>query len=248
MAGDPRRAQDAQRPGRECQTTAVTNVSVLDREMYSEAEAARLLRVPQNTLNYWLEGGTRGSKTYPPIIRPEPKGGRAPLTWAEFVEAGLLRSYRRDLGVRMAELRAFIDRLRNDLGVPYPLADRRPYVDGRELVFRAQEETGLDADLWLVTDVRGQYRLLPASDEFYRRVSWDGDVASGWRPDDNPDSPVRIRPDQRFGKPAIGGISTEVIWEHGDAGADEAEIAETFGLSLSDVRWALSYETARRAA
>jgi hypothetical protein len=34
-------------------------VSVLDQEMYTEAEAARLLRVPQSTLNYWLEGGTR---------------------------------------------------------------------------------------------------------------------------------------------------------------------------------------------
>jgi hypothetical protein len=28
-------------------------VSVLDQEMYTEAEAARLLRVPQSTLNYW---------------------------------------------------------------------------------------------------------------------------------------------------------------------------------------------------
>lgn len=47
------------------------------------------------------------------------------------------------------------------------------------------------------------------------------------------DDPSRLGadPDQRFGKPAIGGISTEVIWEHADAGADEVEIAETFDLS-----------------
>ena len=37
-------------------------VTVLDREMYSEAEAARLLGLPQNTLNYWLEGGRRGTR------------------------------------------------------------------------------------------------------------------------------------------------------------------------------------------
>jgi hypothetical protein len=82
------------------------------------------------------------------------------VTWAEFVEAGLLRSYRRDLGVRMAELRAFIDRLRSDLGVSYPLADRRPYVSNKDLVMRAQEDTGLHPDLWLMTDVRGQLMLL----------------------------------------------------------------------------------------
>ena len=89
------------------------SVSALDQEMYTEAEAARLLRVPQSTLNYWLEGGKQRGRTYKPVIRPEPRGGRAPVTWTEFIEAGLLRSYRRDLGVRMAELRLFIDDLRN---------------------------------------------------------------------------------------------------------------------------------------
>lgn len=222
-------------------------VSVLERKMYSEAEAARLLRVPQSTLNYWLEGGKRGSKTYEPIIRPEPKGRRADVTWAEFVEAGLLRSYRRDLNVRMAELRTFIERLRSDLGVPYPLADRRPYVSNRDLVMRAQEETELDPDLWLVTDVRGQLRLLPEAEEFYGRVRWEGDLANGWRPHNDPDSPVLISPELRFGLPAVSGIRTEIIWEHADAGEDEEEIAADYELSLSDVRWALSYETARRA-
>jgi hypothetical protein len=60
------------------------------------------------------------------VIRPEAKGGRAPLTWAEFIEAGLLRSYRRDLNVGMAELRTFIVTLRDGFGVPihWRIADR----------------------------------------------------------------------------------------------------------------------------
>jgi uncharacterized protein (DUF433 family) len=223
-------------------------VSLLEREMYSEAEAARLLRVPQSTLNYWLEGGERAGRRYESIIRPSPKGGRAPLTWAEFVEAGLLRGYRRDLGVGMAQLRAFIDRLRNDLGVPYPLADRRPYVHDRQIVFEAQEATDLEPRLWLVTNIHDQFMLLPPGDEFVRRVDWTGDIVTGWRPHDDPDSPVRIQPDLRFGKPAVGGISTEVIWEHVRCGEDEEEIAEAFDLKVSDVRWALSYEAARQAA
>src|ERR1700712_2414826 len=68
-------------------------VSILDREMYSEAEAARLLGVHQQTLNYWLEGKTWGGHTSLPVIRPEPMGRRT-VTWAEFVEAGLLSQYR----------------------------------------------------------------------------------------------------------------------------------------------------------
>jgi uncharacterized protein (DUF433 family)/transposase len=227
----------------------VADVSVLDREMYSEAEAARLLGVAQSTLNYWLEGGVRRGKSYRPIIRTEPTGGRSPVTWAEFVEAGLLRSYRRDLGVRMAELREFIDLLRAEFDVPYPLADRRPYVSGRDLVYEAQERSRLDPEFWIVSNVGGQLLLLPPGDEFFRRVTWSPTgTAAAWRPADNERSTVVIDPERRFGKPSVAGISTEAIWEHSSAGEDEDEIAASFDLSLADVRWALSYETARRAA
>lgn len=65
------------------------SVNVLDRETFTEAEAARMLRVAQRTLNYWLEGGEYRGRVYRPVIRVEPRGGHAAVTWAEFVEAGL---------------------------------------------------------------------------------------------------------------------------------------------------------------
>jgi uncharacterized protein (DUF433 family) len=225
----------------------VANLSVLEREMYSEAEAARYLRVAQSTLNYWLEGGERRGKVYRPVIRTEPRGRRAPVTWAEFVEAGLLRSYR-DSGIPMAELRTFIDLLRERFKIPYPLADRRPYVAGRRLVLEAQEQAGLDPDFWLVADVHGQLMLLPPSDEFVHRVTWEGDIAARWRPHNDEDSPVEIDPDLRGGRPSVGGISTSVIWEHDDAGEDQDDIATDFGLTIEQVRWALVFETSLRAA
>ena len=115
----------------------MATVGLLDREMYSEAEAARYLRLPQSTLHYWLEGGEHRSKVYVPVIRQEPTGRHAPVTWAEFIEAGLLCGYRRN-GIPMAELRAVIDLLRDRYQVPYPLADRRPYISSRELVLAAR--------------------------------------------------------------------------------------------------------------
>ncbi len=48
--------------------------TTLEREMYTEAAAARLLRVAPATLHYWLEGRSRGPKTYKPIIREEATG------------------------------------------------------------------------------------------------------------------------------------------------------------------------------
>lgn len=223
------------------------SVTVLDREMYSEAEAARLLRVAQSTLHYWLEGGARRGKQYSPILRVEPQGTRS-VTWAEFIEAGLLRQYRREHNVPMAELRAFIELLRERTGVPYPLAHSRPFVADRALVLEAQDEADLDAEYCLVAVVRGQLMLTPAAQGFVERVDWDGDVAAGWRPHDDPRSPVRVAPDLRFGRPAVGGISTEVLWEHVEAGEDPEEVADAYDLTVGQVRWALAYETSAHAA
>jgi uncharacterized protein (DUF433 family) len=224
-------------------------VSVLDREMYSEAEAARLLRVAQNTLHYWLEGGEQRGKIYKPVVRWEARGDRSPVTWAEFIEAGLLRQYRRQHKVPMAELRAFIDMMREGSGTPYPLAHHRPFIaEGRELILEAQEASDLPVEFSLVATVRGQLVLTPAADMFVQRVTWINDIAMGWRPHDDPGSPVRMDPEFRFGKPAVKGVSTEIIWEHDQVGADVEETAEAFGLEVSDVRWALAYETTLQAA
>jgi uncharacterized protein (DUF433 family) len=224
-------------------------VSVLDREMYTEAEAARLLSVPQSTLDYWLEGGVRrGGRVYRPIIREEPRGDRQAVTWAEFIEAGLLREYRRTHGVPMAELRAFIDIVRHRYHVPYPLAHLRPFVSGRDLLIQAQEEAGLEPDFCLVALVRGQALLTPAADSFVKRVTWHDDVATKWRPHDDPKSPVRIDPDVRFGRPAVSGVSTEALWEHEQAGETTEDIAGEFDLSPEAVRWAIAYEQSARAA
>jgi len=223
-------------------------VSVLEREMFSEAEAARLLRVHQSTLHYWLEGGERRGKTYGPVVRPKPKGDRT-VTWAEFIEAGLLREYRRAHNVPMSELREFINLLRQRMGVPYPLAHHRPYVADRQLVLDAQEEAGLDPDFCLVAVVRNQLILTPASQGFVERVTWNGDdVAAAWRPADDPESPVLMDPDLRFGRPAVKGVSTEVLWEQTEGGENVEETAHAFGVTVSDVRWAIAYESAARAA
>jgi uncharacterized protein (DUF433 family) len=223
------------------------SVTVLDREMYTEAAAARLLGVAQNTLNYWLEGGTRRGKVYRPVIRVEPRGERADVTWGEFLEAGLLREYRRR-HVPMQELRDFIDKVRALYGSPYPLADLRPYVGGRELLVEAQDQAGLDPDFCLIALVRDQPVLTPVAESFVQRVTWDGDVAAEWRPHDDRLSPVRMDPRVRFGLPAVDGVRTEVLWEHSVSGETEDDIADEFELQVESVRWALAYETSARAA
>ena len=232
------------RDGTACHTSRVS-VTILDREMYTKAAAARLLRVAPSTLHWWLEGRP---PRYRPVIRVKPTGSRN-VTWAEFVEAGLLRSYRREHEVPLKELREFIDRLREEFRVPYPLADRRPYVgSGRRLLIDLQDRSHLDPEFCLVAIANGQTVLTAPGEEFFERVDWSGDQPAGWRPHEDPASPIRINPLVRFGMPAIGGISTEAIAGELDGGASLEEVAEDFGLDLDAVRWAQSYELSQRAA
>ena len=112
----------------------------------------------------------------------------------------------------------------------------------------AQEAAGLEAGLCLVAVVRGQFVLTPAADTFYNRITWEGDVATAWRPHDDPLSPVLIEPGMRGGRPAVKGISTEILWEHEQAGEAVGDIAYDFDLDEEDVLWALAYETSARAA
>lgn len=136
--------------------------TVLEREMYSEAGAARLLRLAPATLHYWLEGGERRGKTYKPVIREEATGSRN-VTWAEFIEASFLRQYRKVHDTQMVQLRDFIEAMRQRFDVPYPLAHFRPFASGRDLLYGAQTDAGLDSAYSVVAPAGDQLVLLPAA-------------------------------------------------------------------------------------
>jgi len=210
-------------------------VAVLNRRIYSLAGAAKILGVHSSTLRRWLDGETRGTKSYAPIIRTETTGDDS-VTWAEFVEAGWLCQYRRKHGVALGELRGFIDRLRHEHGTPFPLAHHKPWIGSdQHLLLEAQQLSGLPGELWLVAPASGQLLLTPPAQSFLERVEWEDGVAAAWRPHDDPQSPVRCRPDYSSGRPSIQGISTSVIAEHCEGGEDEADVAEQFGLSKDQV-------------
>ena len=80
------------------------------------------------------------------MIRPEPEGRRT-VTWAEFVEAGLLSQYRARK-VNLDEVRRFIVVLRETTGQAYPLARERPWTLNVRLLIEAQRASELPPDYW----------------------------------------------------------------------------------------------------
>jgi uncharacterized protein (DUF433 family) len=214
--------------------------ATIERELYTVADAARILRMPPSTLQWWLEG--RG--THPPVIRVRPTGSRA-VTWGEFVEAGFLRAYRTH-GVPLPHIREFVDLLRDKLQVPYPLAHAKPLIGGRNLVMEAQRSADLDGHPLIYEAVSGQYVFSAPLEVFIERIDFD------LRADEEPwalrihpvgrESPVVIDPDYSFGAPTVAGIRTEILAELVDAGDTPEDIAEDYGIDIAVVKAATAYE------
>lgn len=223
-------------------------LSILDRRVTTATEAARQLGMPTATLRYWLEGAERDGRRYEPVLRPAPTGV-SDVTWGEMVEARYLRAYRTH--VSLQRIRPFIDALRREFGVPYPLAHFRPYVDStRRLVLRLQEEADVPDELWLVFEgADGQVRLNPAViQDFLARVEFEDEAEHGAAVRLYPQgksSPVVIDPLVSSAAATVGGVRTAVLAERAEAFGDTPEeLAEEFDLTVADVKAAIAFEYA----
>jgi uncharacterized protein (DUF433 family) len=207
--------------------------------MYALTEAARLLRMPPQTLRRWLEGTTVKGTAYLPVIRTQPTGADA-VTWGEFVEAGFLREYRLKQ-IPLPKMRKFIEGARHEFRVPYPLAHFRPMIDNRELVYELQLRAGLEPEFYLVRSVNDQLLLTQVVLEFLEKVEFSPDeIVWRLRPGGK-ESPVTIDPNVAFGIPQIRGIRTELVAESIAAGG-YAEAEASWRLSPAEIDAALAFE------
>lgn len=225
-------------------------ITILDRPVTTVGEAARQLRIPPATLRYWLEGAERRGRHYEPVLRDAPTGSTQ-VTWGEMVEARYLRAYRTQ--VSMQRLRPFIEALRREFSVPYPLAHFRPYIDStRRLVLRLQEEADVPDELWLVFEgADGQLRLNPAiTQDFLARVEFDDTGADGAGAalriyPQGRSSAVVIDPLVSSASATVAGVRTAILAERAEAsGETPEELAEEFGLTVPNVKAAIAFEYA----
>ncbi len=230
----------------------VSVVHLLDRPVYGLGQVDRVLGLPGGTARRWIDGYTRAGKRYPPVVREEPTGDEA-VTWGEFVETRLLAEYR-DAGVPIVRMRPAIDKLREALAAPYPLASAKTWLDvrGRELLSRIQEQVKLDRPLALVVVRTGQQVIdwTQPANSFLMSLEWSG--SNGSRHPQllhpAPDlTDVVIDPLRGFGEPVVRNVRTEIIGELYRAGESLNSIAKAYELPLRWVDQALRYEFRRVA-
>ena len=219
-----------------------TVINLLDRPLYSASEAARLLRVRNGqAVMRWVDGYSRAGVDYPPVIRERSTGDDV-LTWGEFVEARYIAALRAN-GASLQRLRKVISLLKDEFGTAYPLAYTKPFMDGRDVVLKAESDLELPKPLRLVRVVEGQLRLSTPADNHVHSVIWDEDFAKGLRVA-GPSSPVVIDPVRGFGMPSLEGrnLRTEVLAELYLAGDSVDSIAEGYDLTRDQVDAALRWE------
>lgn len=222
--------------------------TTLERPVTAYQEAARNLRIPPATLRAWLEGVDQPGRRYEPVLRPKATGDLT-MTWGEMVEARYLRAYR-ERRVSLQRIRPFVTALREEFGVPHPLAHFRPYVDAsRRLLVDLQNQLDLPAALWLVYEGRaGQYVLNQMIEsDFLDQVEFD-EGATGEALRIFPmgkDSPVVIDPRVGSGAATIHGVRTAELAERFEVfGETPAELAEEFELDPSEVKQGIVFEFA----
>jgi len=230
-------------------------VTQLERPVYGTAEVDRLLALKSGTAQRWIDGYRRDRRAYPPVVRDVPTGDGL-VTWGEFIECRFLAQYR-SAGVPLVRIRPVVQRLRDELGVRYPLAHKKLFVAGRELVEMVQREIDLEPELAIVVRT-GQVVLAngagdlhlgwaPLAQRFLDSVEWDDGgidpVVARIRPSEKFPSVV-IDPARSFGAPTVRGVRTEVIAEEVSAGDSPDLVARNYELSRGQVDDAVGFEQA----
>ena len=211
--------------------------------LYTFAEAARFLGVPQSTLGTWAKGYVRTPAGRPathgaPIITSlAADSGWPTIPFGGLAEAMVLTAFRR-AGVSLQHIRAAVTVLSGEMGVEHALASRRLYVDGAKLLFDYADERG-DEELVGLTEVVSRQRVFaPVVQDYLRRIEYADDPWAVCITSPATARPVVIAdPKRAFGQPifAHGAAPVESIESRIRAGERADEVAADFGVPLEDV-------------
>lgn len=210
---------------------------------YTFSEVARYLRFPVDTLRNWA----LGHGTFRPVFELDDKNAGYLSFW-NVVEAHVLSGIRRQYGVKLPMVRSALEYVQQNLGVERPLIEPVFQTDGRSLfvdrygeLINASTKGQLVMEGLLLAQLKRidrdecglPIRLYP----FTRPVDADSSRVDQPRV-------VVMNPRISFGRPAVRGVATSVIWGRYRAGDSIAHLAEDYGLTTEEIEEAIRCEAA----
>ena len=216
----------------------------LEVAIYSTLDAAHYLRVPHQTLRYWI----RGSKAVEPIVTPvETNPPR--LSFMNLMECHMLSSMRTNYNLRLPKVRKALKTLVRLFPSPHPLVDRDFETDdvdvfirkhGNELVnLNKPDQLGIREVLELhMKRIERSPAGVPMFFPFIEKRSAD-----------EPKS-IMISPAISFGRPVIAGtgIATAVIASRFHARESIGDLAKEYGRTDKEIEEVIRWESRAIAA
>jgi uncharacterized protein (DUF433 family) len=205
---------------------------------YGLSEAAVYLKVPYQTLRYWLTGFGRR----PPIIEPV-ETDPIRLSFLNLLECHVLAGMRKIYDLKLPKVRSALRKISRDYPQPHPLISQTFLTDRRNLfieklgeIINVSEHGQMEMNFYQIhlerveIDPKGIFRFFPFV------------VQPG------PAEPktIEINPMVGFGKPVIAGtgISTAIIAARFNARESIADLAKEYDCTPQQIEEAIRWERA----
>lgn len=222
--------------------------------LYTLSEAARFLGVSTSTFSTWtlgyrrLHGGVR-EVSIGPILTSLSRGrsGEPTVPFIGLAEGMVVAAFR-NAGVSMQHLRAAVAILEHEIGLDHALASKRLYTDGAVVLFDYAEREGDEALANLTEDdgalsnltiVGTQQRVFSAVvREHLQRIEYGTDPwALRLTSPATAQPAIVVDPNRGFGQPIFlhGAARVEDVIDRWRAGESLADVADDFGVPLSDI-------------
>lgn len=230
--------------------------SLYDEPAYRVGEVAHILGLPRGTVQAWCFGhdylhardGSR--KLFARVIAPADERQRL-LSFVNMCELHVLSVIRRHHRVRLSQVRAAVDYMRQQLKEDRPLSSGRFRTNGIDLFVE-------HAGQLLNVSQQGQHALREDFERTLDRVDFSSDNKQPVRlfPFTRPPSAASVQaktvlvdPTLSFGRPVLSGafVRTETIESRFQSGDSIADMALDYGVSAQQIEEALRFEQ-RRAA
>lgn len=212
--------------------------------IYGTVEAARYLRVPYQTLRYWI----RGSDSVPPLITLADKNPPR-LSFTNLLECHMLSAMRAIYKLRIPRVRRALTTVKSLFPSPHPLVDLEFQTDQVDLFVQRLPEEIINVSRG------GQLGIKEVLKVHLQRIERDPGGLINFFPFVEKRSPaepkiIMINPAVAFGRPVIAGtgISTAVIAARFHARESISDLAKEHGRTENEMEEAVRWESVAVAA
>mgnify|MGYP001353017450 CR=1 FL=1 len=217
---------------------------MIETPAYGVVEASRYLKLAPSTLRSWVIGRnyhrSDGVGRFEPLICLADEG-RKLLSFANLIEAYVLRALRQEHGVSIDAVRNALEYAEQEFHITRLLLSSDLLTTAGDLFLKQYGEL-------INLSQSGQLALRIMFEEHLKRIEWENEIPYRLYPYNGVDDKkiIAIDPSIGFGRPVLisKGISTAIITDRIDAGESVEELAEDYDLNTREVEMAIIYERA----